>query len=120
MSMGIRFGGSRFWPCAFSVALVILVVAAASGDLPRKLRFEPIEFRMPEVEALEFRHSCQMGESGVGDFARAEVELLQFRQPVEVCQPFIRHFGGQVDHQFPEFSQSGQVGEPVAADVSCA
>ena len=54
MDRGITTGHRRYWSCAFAVALVILLAAAASGDLPKKLKFDPIEFKMPEVENLEF------------------------------------------------------------------
>lgn len=40
------------WTCA--AAIVLLIAANAAGDLPKQLKFEPIDFKIPDAHALEF------------------------------------------------------------------
>lgn len=37
-----------------AVAIMLLIAANAAGDLPKKLKFEPIDFKIPDTQTLEF------------------------------------------------------------------
>jgi zinc protease len=40
------------WTCA--AVIVLLIAANAAGDLPKQLKFEPIDFKIPDAHTLEF------------------------------------------------------------------